>query len=157
MMILFLDFDGVTHEYACKPARYFHALPLIESVVREFTPEKLAIVVSSNWRNNTAWSTIVSVFAHDIAPRVIGFTPQSKTLDFQALPLILSAYPREAECTAWMRKHRPAYCPWLAIDDEPAWFQPFCPNLMTIEDCTTAFEAWHVPLLRKKIEDSLEK
>lgn len=154
-MILFLDFDGVTHEYACKKENHFSALPLIEEVVRQFSAENLQVVISSNWRTNTPWDEILSVFAPDVVARIVGRTPIFEQLDKTQLPAILGSYRREAECMAWMRANQPAHVQWVAVDDQDAWFRPFCPNLFLIEDCTTAFEAHHAPLLQEKIQRAL--
>lgn len=151
-MVLFLDFDGVTHPEPCfSPEKYFSALPLIESVIREF--DDLDIVISSNWRKTDSLASMIAPFAEDIRPRIVGVTPIE--VDVGALPEGLHAYEREAQCVSWMRANRPAYCPWVAIDDRPYWFQPFCKNLFTVEDCTLAFEEHHVPLLRQTLSDAI--
>ena len=110
-MILFLDFDGVTHPEPHAPEAAFTQLPLIESVVRERV--HVAIVVSSSWRESRSLDELRDFFAPDIQPRVVGVTPD---LWDQALA---PAYVRELECLAWLAANRPVGTRWLAIDARP--------------------------------------
>jgi len=49
-MILFLDFDGVTHPQPCGDENVFCQLHLIEAVLRERELQGVHIVISSSWR-----------------------------------------------------------------------------------------------------------
>ena len=49
-VVLFLDFDGVTHPEPCTQQEEFCTLHMIEGVVREFA--ELEIVISSSWREH---------------------------------------------------------------------------------------------------------
>ena len=105
-MILFLDFDGVTHSEPYAPEAAFTQLPLIESVVRERV--HVAIVVSSSWRESRSLDELRDFFAPDIQPRVVGVTPDLWD------PALAPAYVRERECLAWLAANRPAGTRWLA-------------------------------------------
>jgi hypothetical protein len=121
-MILFLDFDGVTH-----PEPYFHenvfCRHLIESVLRERELRDIQIVISSSWREHHSLDVMREFFSRDIKDRVIGTTPDIWD------PALPQAYVREHECLAWLAANRPTGERWLAIDDRPSFFQPNCPNL----------------------------
>lgn len=156
-MIVFLDFDGVVHpeltpEIATSRAELFCCLPLIEDVLREFPPAE--IVISSTWR--LKWNQAVSIvelrkhFSEDIAARVIGVTPNYKDLDPKQAPDGLDSFPRQWECEMWLRAHRPAGTPWLALDDRAYLFRPFCKNLMAL-DHNIAFTSDRQPELRARL------
>lgn len=132
-MILFLDFDGVVHPEPCYGKDTFRSLPLIEAVLREFPG--VEIVISSTWRLTWKYEeeSILQMrkhFSEDIALRVVGVTPDFHYLERDTAPDGLSNYQREWECLAWLRTHRHAWTPWLALDDRQYWFKPFTPNLM---------------------------
>ena len=145
-MIIFLDFDGVLHpEDTDIKADLLSRLPLVEEVLREFPSAE--IVVSSAWRLNWPNQTLATLelrrhFAEDIAPRVIGVTPNFIHLDRQKAPDGVYLYRRQWECEMWMPAHRPPGTPWVALDDRAYWFRPFCEQLMELER-NTAFTPEH--------------
>ena len=106
-MILFLDFDGVTHPEPYAPEAAFTQLPLIESVVRERV--NVAIVVSSSWRESHSLDELRDFFAPDIQSRVVGVTPDMWD---QALA---PAYVRERECLAWLQIAQPVHAGWQSM------------------------------------------
>lgn len=59
--------------------------------------------------------------------RLVGITPLMP--DLSRLPQRVLAYEREAQCLAWLRAWRPLRMHWLAVDDRPWLFSPFCPQL----------------------------
>ena len=136
-MIVFLDFDGVLHpEYTDNTADLFSRLPLVEDVLREFP--RAEIVISSAWRLNWRDPSVATLelrkhFSEDIAPRVMGVTPNYIHLDRKNAPDGLYLYQRQWECVMWLRAHRPAGTPWVALDDRAYWFRPFCENLMAFD------------------------
>lgn len=101
-MILFLDFDGVTHPepYALETA--FQQLPFIEAVVRDMAG--VEIVITSSWRESHSLEALRKFFALDIRPLVVGATPDMWN---PALPPPF-VRERERECMAWMAANRPA-------------------------------------------------
>lgn len=151
-MIVFLDFDGVVHtEPAIKPADLFSRLHLIEAVLREFP--SVEIVISSAWRlgydiDELAVSKLREHFSSDIAPRVVGVTPQFKYLCPEDAPDGLSSFTRHWECEVWTRRHRPPGTRWMAMDDRAYLFRPFCDNLMAF-DRLEAFRQEHQDPLRQ--------
>ena len=148
-MILFLDFDGVLHpDKAFFNKDLFTRLPLVESVLREF-PD-VEIVISSAWRLEVSARQLRKHFSDDIAPRIIGVTPNFLNLDPKAAIDGVQYYERHWECDAWLRANRPAGTPWMALDDRAYWFRPSCPNLMALQ-ADVAFTADHVDELRRRL------
>lgn len=138
-MILFLDFDGVTHPEPYDQEAAFQQLPFIEAVVRDMVG--VEIVVSSSWRESHSLEELREFFALDIRSRVVGVTPDIWNPE-QPQPFL-----RESECMAWLAENRPVGTRWLAIDDRPSWFQPNCPNLF-VTDTTQGFLSGQMEMLR---------
>lgn len=130
-MILFLDFDGVLHPDPPNGSQLFNRAHIVEGLLREFP--SVAVVISSTWRRSRSIASMRSFFSTDICHRIIGRTPIA--LATSGLPTELEAYPRHLQCVAWLRRHRPR-SDWVAIDDRPYLFKPFCKNLY-ITDATT--------------------
>ena len=145
-MIAFLNFDGFLHPETLQGSTTLMSrLPLVEEVLRAYPGAEL--VISSPWRlrypdAELAATTLRIRFAPDIAPRVVGVTPDHKTLDARDSPDRLSSFTRHWECEAWMRAHRPPGTRWMALDDRAYLFRPFCNNLMAL-DKYEAFTAAH--------------
>ena len=157
-MILFLDFDGVLHPHGCRPERQFAALPLVEAVVREFPG--VEIVISSAWRLDYAKTqeavlALRGHFSRDIQHQVVSVTGDALHMDFQGMPSGLDSYIRHAECVAWLQKHRPAFTPWLAVDDRANLFRPLCPNLMLL-DGQKGFLPAHQEVLRVHLRTHIQ-
>lgn len=132
--ILFLDFDGVLHSEPSLPKEALSQLPLVEAVLREFAA--VEVVISSSWRldwveETEAVSFLRLHFSADIAPRVVGVTPDCSYLDRpepdEGIPL------RQYECMEWLKANRPAGTAWLALDDRQDWYLPGCVNLMALD------------------------
>lgn len=132
--VLFLDFDGVLHSEPSLPKEAFSQLPVMEAVLREFPA--VEIVISSSWRLDwTQEAEAVSFlrlhFSADIAPRVVGITPDCSYL---ARPELDAEIPlRQYECLQWLQANRPAGTPWMALDDRDDWFLPGCLNLVAVD------------------------
>ena len=116
-MIVFLDFDGVTHAFFPRKDltddenQLFYFLPRIEEVFREF--EEVKVVISSSWRL-LAYSLddLRSNFSVDMRDRVIGVTPQIK----------LNANDgwegcRQREVELYLSQNQLEGTPWVALDD----------------------------------------
>jgi len=123
---LFVDFDGVLHPEFCHASKHCCRLPLLEDVLRA-TPS-VEIVISSTWRQQHAFEALRARFSPDIAPRVVGITPNYANL--AEIPERLLGYEREAECVAWLREHRASTERWLALDDRQWLFRPFSTHLV---------------------------
>lgn len=78
-MILFLDFDGVLHPegegHILSGGTDFCFLPRLEALLREFLHVK--IVISSSWREQLRYETLLKPFSSDLRARILGATPHS--------------------------------------------------------------------------------
>lgn len=112
-MILFLDFDGVLHpegeEHILSGGTDFCFLPRLETLLREF-PE-VRIVISSSWREQLRYETLLKPFSIDIQARILGATPHS------GFGLPRPYRKREGEIVAWLQLHGATDEPWVALDD----------------------------------------
>ena len=151
-MIVFLDFDGVTHPEPCGVDALFGRLPLIEAVLLEFAAPR--IVISSSWRQVHSLDELRAFFSADMAARVIDVTPILEWLDDDSLPGQLPRFERQWECEHWMRENRPSGAPWLAIDDRAHWFRPQCPHLL-LTDPHHGFQPDDAARLRAMIKERL--
>ncbi|WP_188422769.1 HAD domain-containing protein [Oxalicibacterium solurbis] len=66
MKIIFLDFDGVLHDFPPPQdsAKLFCNLPRLEAVLREYV--NVQIVISSSWRQDYALPYLKTLFSQDI-------------------------------------------------------------------------------------------
>lgn len=153
-MILFLDFDDVTHPQPCFHENVFCRLHLIESVLRERELRDVQIVISSSWREHHSLDDMREFFSRDIQGRVIGVTPDLPKLASDGLPDQAPEFERERECQAWIQTNRPPGTPWLAIDDRPHWFSPDCANLL-VTNCQYGFHPDNAATLRDMLWERL--
>ena len=151
-MIVFLDFDGVTHPATCQVDALFGRLPLIEAVLREFDAPR--IVISSSWRVFHTLGEMREFFSADMAERVIDVTPVLERLDDGWLPDPSQRFERQWECEAWLQRNHLQGTPWLALDDWPYGFEPQCPHLLRT-DPDQGFGPGDAPRLRAMIEERL--
>ncbi len=128
-MILMLDFDGVLHPDPCHDTSLlFCRLPILEGVLRE-NPH-VEIVVTSTWRAGRSIDELRCLFSPGIACRLIGVTPSWR--DHEELAASIGpTYIRSVEIEAWLRSTGTPWRTWVALDDKPYWFRPFCKNLLT--------------------------
>ena len=124
-MILFLDFDGVCHPWRRSVAQEFCYLPRIEAVLRDFPLAR--VVISSDWRLMTPWHLLVSPFASDIRPRVIGTAPDI------GLPEDLTGH-RHTEAIAFLAERNLTGIDWVALDDVAHNWRVDEPRLILCED-----------------------
>lgn len=142
-IIIFLDFDGVSHPEPCQQEQLFCYLARIEDVLREYP--LVEVVISSSWRDEYSLEQLRHFFAPDIAERVVGTTPSIKRPSSSWLPGQVPEFEREWEIETWLKENRSWDTPWLAIDDRPYWFRPNSANLLrthshtgfTLDDQTT--------------------
>ena len=127
MTVLFLDFDGVLHPTNSYKSNLFIHRHQFEKVLRSVP--QIDIVISSSWRLHYEFDYLLQMFSQDIAARIVGVTPRFALLDDSEVPDSLLGYPREAECSAWIRANRPPSEQWFAIDDMPWIFRPFSQRL----------------------------
>jgi hypothetical protein len=130
-LILFLDFDGVLHPDPCsEPKRLFEHAPRLRDALEPF-PE-VEIVASTAWRNLVPFDRLRALLPSALGRRVIDITPTFGTFD--AITALVP-YRRQAEIAQWLRVNRRPPEQWLALDDRPHWFSPYCENLI---DCHSA-------------------
>jgi hypothetical protein len=125
-MILFLDFDGVLHpegeEHILNGGTDFCLLPRLEALLREFP--HVRIVISSSWREQLAYRTLLKPFSDDIRVRIIGATPPREF----GLPHPFAH--REGEILAWLQLHDAVDEPWVALDDAAWQFDEYKDHLV---------------------------
>lgn len=144
-MLIFLDFDGVTHPYFSRSdfndgkvkITPFAFLPHIESVIREFDNAK--IVISSTWRLHHTMDELRLLFAEDMRERVIGVTPEIK----------LNSHGnwegcRQLEVEQYLAENFLLDITWVAIDDVKENYRPEA-NLVW---CLDKFDAEEASQLR---------
>lgn len=125
-MILFLDFDGVLHPDPCPDAaRLFENAPRLAQVLCHFP--RVSLVLSTAWRQAGTYEQLVVLLPPLLRERVIGVTPNFS--DF-APAAALIPYRRQAECVRWMEQSGLQHDAWLALDDRPSGFTPYCENLI---------------------------
>lgn len=125
-MILFLDFDGVLHPSVCADrTQLLCRRPMLEDTLRHV--RHVEIVISSTWRSGRSLSELRALFSDDIALRIVGVTPDWRTLQDEKS---FGTYVRQAEIEAWLRQNRSAWSQWVAVDDQPHLYKPFLKNLL---------------------------
>jgi len=125
-VILFLDFDGVLHPDPCQqPDRLFENAPRLAHLL-DGHPD-VGIVLSTSWRTVCSEHELLDPLPASLRQRVLGLTPRCG--DFTPEPA-LAPYRRHAECEHWLRVHGMSGSHWLALDDRPDWFAPYCENLV---------------------------
>ena len=128
MPVMFLDFDGVLHPEFCHESRHFVCMNHLVNACGE--REALDIVISSTWRHAIDLPGLKARFPEALARRIIGVTPAYAAL--RDLPHKVMPFEREAECLGWMRANRPGHTTWIAVDDRPWLYRPFCPELFLV-------------------------
>ncbi|HEX4585044.1 MAG TPA: HAD domain-containing protein [Burkholderiaceae bacterium] len=125
-MIVFLDFDGVLHPDPCPEAsRLFENAPRLAVALDDFP--QVALVLSTAWRQGATYEQLLMLLPPLLRERVIGVTPNFA--DFAA-EASLVPYQRQAECLHWMRQSGLQHDDWIALDDRPSGFTPYCENLI---------------------------
>ena len=130
-VILFLDFDGVLHPDPCyERQRLFEQAPRLSGALAPF-PE-VRVVLSTTWRNLVEPEELLGYLPDGLRDRVVGATPNFGTFDARSA---LVPYRRQAECEQWLLANGHPADAWIAIDDRPSWFVPYCEQLI---DCHPA-------------------
>lgn len=121
--ILGLDFDGVLHPDRCLKEDLFVHLDRFQEAMRE-VPE-VGIVITSNWRQTWSLERLRTLFAADVAARVLGVTPDLHPAGTDVCGI------RQHELEDWVSEHAPGL-PYLALDDNPGHFEPGYPHLLDL-------------------------
>jgi hypothetical protein len=127
-LIVFLDFDGVLHPDPCRDEQLFEHAPRLTHALEEF-PEA-SVVLSTSWRTFLNFEQLIVPLEASLRRRVIGVTP--RFAEFSAAPGLVP-YRRHAECVQWLAENGMQDAPWIALDDRPSWFEPYCENLVTCD------------------------
>lgn len=146
-MILFLDFDGVLHPegeaHILSGGVDFCFLPRLEALLREFPFVK--IVISSSWREQLRYKTLLKPFSSDIRARILGATPHS------GFGLPPPYGKREGEILAWLQIHDAIDEPWIALDDA-YWQFGHCKDHLVVCGSLTGFDDKAGAELRARFE-----
>lgn len=144
--IVFVDFDGVIHPEGCTQRLHaMHASVLAQTIERC----NAKVVVSSTWRRTRTVSALRRAVGERLGSLIIGCTGEYSNLDTAALPEKLHTFHRHMECVAWMRKHHESPECWLALDDRPFLFYPFCPQVVACNPRTGLDDSVLVQLEQK--------
>ncbi|SDZ40064.1 hypothetical protein SAMN05518669_13271 [Variovorax sp. YR634] len=149
-MILFLDFDGVLHPegeaHILNGGVDFCFLPQLEALLREFP--HVNIVISSSWREQLLYKTLLKPFSSDIRARILGATPHS------GFGLPPPHGKREGEILAWIQIHDMVDEPWVALDDA-YWQFDRCKDHLVVCDSFVGFDNKANAELRSHFERAL--
>ena len=107
-MILFLDFDGVTHPISGSLPFEPSCINALSTVVKQLDAK---IVIASTWRYKFSLDDMQEFLGKTLAPRVIDITP-----DLDLDPFL--QWPRAREVAAWLESNKSLDRTWVAIDDE---------------------------------------
>ena len=109
---VFLDFDGVMRRLSSKPFKFdADCRERFENVLREHPHAR--VVIASIWRLGLSLESLRKLFSPDIAPRIVGVTPEA--------PGLVKHY-RLREILGYLRRHGAADSPWVIIDDNRAQY-----------------------------------
>lgn len=141
-VILFLDFDGVTHHYFPvsdvkeEENSYFFFLKNIENIIRDFNNIfDIKIVISSSWRKRKTIEEMRDYFSEDIKEKVISATP------------VIDEYKRFEEFTQWIQDNNFSG-EWFALDDVDAIFS----DRTRLIQCYDQFSDREIEILSTKLK-----
>src|ERR1017187_8660401 len=133
-MILFLDFDGVTHPNIIG-TQLFCCTGQIWKILRA-CPE-VHVVFSTSWRESHRPEELLDFATfgggEDLSHRFIGQTPRIHSHSDYDL--------RGLECQRWLEENGHSDTPWLALDDMPEIFPSGCPTLYRVYGSTGLTDA----------------
>lgn len=122
-MILFLDFDGVTHPECSDASQLFCCTPLLWQIMRACPTVR--VVFSTSWREIHRPEELLNFATfgggEDLMHRFIGSNPS--ILRERGAYIAGHIYKREDECREWLRLNGGTNQPWLALDDIDYWFK----------------------------------
>jgi hypothetical protein len=151
-VIVFLDFDGVLHPDPCLDAtRLFENAPRLADVLGDFP--QVALVLSTAWRQAGTYEQLVILLPAPLRDRVIDVTPNFS--DFPSTAALVP-YRRQAECMHWMRLNGVEHKAWLALDDRPGEFTPYCENLIAC-DAQSGFDSTVSARLRSALQRHFQR
>jgi hypothetical protein len=141
----------VLHPDPCLEAgRLFENAPRLAQVLSDFP--QIALVLSTAWRQGRAYDELLAPLPPELRHRTIGHTPNFGDFPSSAA---LVPYRRQAECMHWMRQNGLQGGAWLALDDRPSGFVPYCDNLIAC-DPQCGFDATIGARLRSALQRHFE-
>ncbi|MYN04548.1 hypothetical protein GTP41_20865 [Pseudoduganella sp. DS3] len=145
-MVLFLDFDGVLHEYDASERSLLRHVPLLSNVLRQHMD--IDVVIASDWRKSHTLIQLAAYFPNDLHNRFVGVTSEGPARVRQ----------RERECWRWLCDHLRANERWIAIDDNLNNFGPDLPGLGAVlfVDPATGLDAQACSLLQVMIQTAAQ-
>jgi len=140
-MIIFLDFDGVTHPETAGDESVFSRVEFLWRILRACP--QVNVVFSSSWREIYSPDSMVDFVTanggEDLIHRFVGGTP---SLIREARANYAGPFrKRELECRVWLRDNDLQEEAWLALDDVAYGFCPDSPNLYLVDPLTGLTEA----------------
>jgi len=109
---VFLDFDGVMRRLSSQPFKFdADCRERFENVLREYPHAR--VVIASIWRLGLSLDALRKMFSPDIAPRIVGVTPEA--------PGFVKHY-RLREVLGYLKRHGASDAPWVIIDDNRAQY-----------------------------------
>jgi len=124
-MILFLDFDGVTHPQKNRDEDPFCRVELLWEILRA-CPE-VRVVFSTSWRDDYDFDIMLDFVTYgggeDLSARFVGITPNLEGEGHYGR--------RDLEIQGWLDANGYSGL-WLAIDDMPELFSFGHPNLYVV-------------------------
>ncbi len=145
-MILFLDFDGVLHDYPTPLGSLWKHLPRLMGVLNDH-PE-VAVVLSSSWRCSEDWRDVVPT---ELRVRIVGVTPVIPRPIRKQYPVGYVPEPvRYQEILRYIQRARKKDVPWVALDDDLTLFPANCANLIR---CNGGFYDQEEAALRAMLMD----
>ena len=119
-MILFLDLDGVLRRQGSPLYGLDRDLVAnLEGVLRALPG--VQVVITSSWREAFSLAELRKHFSADIAARIAGVTPSSRSRD---------GFCRHREVLAYLKKNATAGESWMALDDDREHYPPGAPVLL---------------------------
>jgi len=112
-ILLFLDFDGVTHPNSGSAPFKQENMFWLEKALTEFP--QINIVISSSWRETKPLNEIKQLLGHIAGSRVIGITP---VIDDPFLHAI-----RYYEVIKYLEETDNIDTLWFALDDTPGFYK----------------------------------
>lgn len=125
-MIIFLDFDGVTHPEAGDDL--FCCLSPLWKILRACP--SVEVVFSTSWRDSYPLDELIGFVTsnggEELSDRFVGVTAK-----LTREPLADDYRSRELECLTWIDTNAPGRS-WLALDDIEYWFSYDCDSLYVV-------------------------
>ena len=118
-ILIFLDFDGVTHPVSANNKYFRH--DCIQSIYSAINLYNAKIVITSTWRLDMAFDQMVEHLG-TLGTYVVDCTPEINE------PFI--RHVRQLEVEKYLSENNLRRVPWIAIDDNAAFYRDDAPVLI---------------------------